>query len=232
MHSLQGFILRELRNKPKRYRLYSVSAVASDGRNAAHCRGRNIGVHVHIRHRFNGINGRNPIGAAADCRLCGRTHTIHIRRQLCQNRNMTSLPGSRSETLHQLRDLSDIRAQPALCHIRAGKIQLHGIRAVLFAEPCQFSPFLFILAHNGSENEFGRIICLQASENLHVLLHAVVGKLFDILKSDQAPAFSRDSGKARGSFVDIHGTDGFVADTRPSRFKRPCTHIIIARHNR
>ena len=69
-------------------------------------------------------------------------------------------------------------------------------------------------------------------EDLHVLGDAVVGKLLDVLESDDAAVVAGDRGKARRRLMDIEGADRFEASARPARFKRAGAHIVGACHDR
>ena len=51
----------------------------------------------------------------------------------------------------------------------------------------QFSPFGFILPHDGCQNKFCGVMLFELAEYRHIFWHAVVRELFDILETDNAP---------------------------------------------
>ena len=232
VHPAQRRVLPQFGDKAQGDGPNGVPAVAAHGALTVHGRRRDEGVQVDAGDRFDGVNGGNAVRAAAFCRLGGGTHAGNVWRQLRQHRNMAGPFGCRGEFLHQLRHLADIRPQAALGHVRAGKVQLHRVRAVFLAQVRQFAPFRLVLAHDGGENELARILCLQAAEYLHVLGHAVVGKLLDILKAHDASAIAGDGGKTGRCLVDVHGTDGLEADPRPARLEGALAHIVGAGDHR
>ena len=172
------------------------------------------------------VDCRNSVCPASFCRFSRRAHLRNIRCQLGQDRNLCSASGRGSKPLHQFRYLPDIRAKATLCHIGAGKVQFNGIRTVFFAVSGQFLPLRIILSHDGSEYELRREIGFQPPEDLHVLRHAVVRKLLDVLKSDDAAVISRDCREAGRGFMDLKRADGLKRSSCPPRLKGPGAHII------
>ena len=155
---------------------------------------------------------------------------VHVGSEFRQDRNPGAPSCGSRKPLHKLRHLSDIRTEPALSHIGAGKVQFDRVGAVLLAQARQSLPVLIILPHDGGQYEFAGIILLEPAEDLHVLLYTVVGELLDILKSDDTAVITGDCGKAGRCLVDLHGADRLKCSACPSRFKGPGAHIIGAGH--
>ena len=231
MHSLQRRILCQFRDKTKRNGLDGVAAVSTHSRFPVYRRRGDIGMRVDSDHALDRVDGCNAIRTCAFGCLSRGAHNSHIWGELCQDRELRSAPCSSGKALDQLRHLSDIGSETAVRHVGAGKVQLDRIRSVFFTQARKALPLRIGLPHERRQNEFARIVLFQSAENLHVLRHAVVGELLDVLKADDASAVSSDGRKPRRSLVDRKGTDRFERSACPARFKRSGAHVIGAGHH-
>ena len=188
MHPGKHWVLCKLCDETKGDGFDCVPTVAANSRHAVHCRCRHIRMGADTDNALDRVNRCNAVGTAAFCRFCSGAHSGHVGCELGEDRNVGPSSGSSCIALHQCRNLSNIGAEPTVRHIRAGKVQLNCIRTVFLTQTGQIFPFLFILPHDGGQNEFGRVVPLQPPEDLHVLRNTVVGKLFDVLKTDNAAA--------------------------------------------
>ena len=177
---------------------------------------------------LDGVDGREPVCAAAFRGLRRGAHFRYVRRKLGEDGELRSASGGGGEALHQLRHLPDVRAESSLRHVRAGEVQLDRVRAVFLAQACQFLPLRVVLTHDGGQNDLCRVFLLQPPEDLHVLRHTVIGELLDVLEADDAAALAVDSGIARRGLVDLKGADRLEGDARPAGLKGPLAHIVAA----
>ena len=141
---------------------------------------------------------------------------------------MACSSGRCCKTFHLIRVLADIAAHAAFRHVGTGEIQFHSIRTVLFTQTCQFSPLLLVLTHDGCKNELGRVLRLQTAESLHVLCHAVVGQLLDVLEPNDTAVIAGNRRKARRSLMDVQCTDGLETCACPAGLKSTRAHVICA----
>ena len=195
-------------------------------------RGRDVSLRIDADNALDRVDGRNAVCAAAFGGFRCGAHLRHIRRELSQDRKLRAAPCRCGKALDQLRHLPDIRSETAVRHVGTGKVQFDRIRAVFFAQARKLRPFLIILTHDGCQDEFVRIVLLQPAEDLHILRHAVVGELFDILKPDDASVVPRDSRKPGRSLVDREGADRLERSASPARFKGSGAHVICAGYHR
>ena len=231
MHALQRRVLPQLGNEAQRDWFDRIAAVAAHRGHAVYRGGGDIGMGIDPDDTLDRIDGGDPVRTAAFGRLGRGAHDRHIGCELGKDRELCTPSRCGGEALHQLRRLADIRAQAAVRHVGAGEVQLDGVRAVFLAETGELLPLRIILAHNGGQNEFGRIFHFQAAKDLHVFRHAVVGELLNVFEADDTAAISRDGGEAGRCLMNIKGTDGLEGRACPARLKGAGAHIIGAGHH-
>ena len=195
MHPAEGRVVAQFLNEAESDGFDCISAVAAHCGHAVDRGLRNIGVKPHSGDALDGIDRGDSVCSSPQGRLGSRAHVRDVGGQLGQDGNVRPLSGRCREALHQLRDLADVGAQTTLCHIGTGKIELYRVCTVFRAEPRQLLPLGFVLAHDGREDDFGRIFLFQFPEDLHVLGHTVIRELFSVFEADDGTGVRRDRRK-------------------------------------
>ena len=116
-------------------------------------------------------------------------------------------------------------------HLRAGEIQFHGIAAGFFDHFCQLRPFFFTASHDGSDDDFGRIVPFEPAQDVQIHLEGILGQLFHIAETGKAGVIFYCVKTGR-NLPDFLLADGLVKDAAPSGIECPRHHVVVGADGR
>ena len=139
-----------------------------------------------------------------------------------------------SEECDQLRVLTYVTSHTSLTHLRAGEIELYCITAGIFRHFCKLYPLLFLLSHDGGNDNLIGVILLEAPEDIKIHIHGVLTELLHVSESVEVSLLSAlVHGVKTGRYLlyFLHA-DGLVENAAPSLFKGPGHHLIVSAYGR
>ena len=123
--------------------------------------------------------------------------------------------------------LAHVAAHAGKAHLRAGKVQFHGIDPGLLGHLRQLDPLLLRLSHDGGDDDLGGIVLLEPLEDVEVHLHRILRQLLHVAEAGKAAVGPFHGVEAGRNLLDVLQADGLVEHARPARFQGRGHHLVV-----